>query len=91
MAVTWAFYYLLLLIYPAGFGGGDVKLSGVVGLYLGWFGPGALLLGAMGAFVLAGLTGVALLAARQVTRKTMIPFGPFMLAAALAVIAATGP
>jgi leader peptidase (prepilin peptidase)/N-methyltransferase len=91
MVVTWVFYYLLLLIYPAGFGGGDVKLSGVVGLYLGWFGTRALLLGAMGAFVLAGLTGAALLAARKVTRKTMIPFGPFMLAAALAVIAASGP
>lgn len=91
MAITWIFYYLLLLIYPAGFGGGDVKLSGVIGLYLGWFGTQALLLGAMGAFVLAGLTGGVLLVTRKVTRKTLIPFGPFMVAAALAVIAATGP
>jgi leader peptidase (prepilin peptidase) / N-methyltransferase len=91
MAVTWVFYYLLLLIYPAGFGGGDVKLSGVIGLYLGWFGARELILGTMAAFVLAGLTGAVLLATRKATRKTLIPFGPFMLAAALTVIAVTGP
>jgi leader peptidase (prepilin peptidase) / N-methyltransferase len=86
MAATWVFYYLLLVIYPAGFGGGDVKLSGVIGLYLGWFGTQALLLGALGAFALAGLTGLVLLVTRRATRKTMIAFGPFMVAAALAVI-----
>src|SRR5438270_7375112 len=41
-----AFYGVLWLVYPAGMGFGDVKLSGVVGMYLGWVGWGALVVGA---------------------------------------------
>ena len=40
MAVAWALFLLQVLIYPAGLGGGDVKLSGLLGLYLGWLGLG---------------------------------------------------
>jgi leader peptidase (prepilin peptidase)/N-methyltransferase len=32
------------------------------------------------------VAGLVLVAARRATRKTQIPFGPFMLAAALAVL-----
>ena len=40
MVVAWALFLLQVLIYPAGLGGGDVKLSGLLGLYLGWLGLG---------------------------------------------------
>jgi leader peptidase (prepilin peptidase)/N-methyltransferase len=40
----------------------------------------------LGGFVLAAVVGVILIAAGRATRKTHIPFGPFMLAAALAVL-----
>ena len=40
--------------------------------------------------MLAALAGVGLIAAGRATRKTQIPFGPFMLASAVAVIAASG-
>jgi leader peptidase (prepilin peptidase)/N-methyltransferase len=86
MAAVWLFYALQVLIYPAGLGWGDVKLSGLVGLYLGWFGPRALLAGVLGGYLLAAVTGIALLAARRASRKSRLPFGPFMLAGALAVI-----
>ena len=69
--------------------GGDVKLSGVLGLYLGWLGAAAAA-GLLGAFVLAALAGLGLIAAGRATRKSQIPFGPFMLASAIAVIAASG-
>jgi leader peptidase (prepilin peptidase)/N-methyltransferase len=40
--------------------------------------------------VLAALVGLGLIAAGRATRRSQIPFGPFMLAAAIAVIAASG-
>jgi len=86
LAACAAFYGVLWLISPASIGLGDVKLAGVLGLYLGWFGARAVLAGLLGSFVLATLAGVTLIATRRATRKTHIPFGPFMLAATLAVL-----
>jgi leader peptidase (prepilin peptidase)/N-methyltransferase len=88
LAACAAFYAVLWLISPASIGLGDVKLAGVLGLYLGWFGARAVLAGLLGGFVLAAVAGVVLIAARRANRKTHIPFGPFMLAATLAVLLA---
>lgn len=90
LACASAFYLVLALIYPAGIGWGDVKLSGLLGLYLGWISPGALIIGLAAGFVLAALAGIGLIVAGRATRKSQIPFGPFMLAGAFAVIAASG-
>ncbi|HEY7360388.1 MAG TPA: A24 family peptidase [Streptosporangiaceae bacterium] len=90
LAAAWLFFALLAGIHPAGLGWGDVKLSGVLGLYLGWLGAAAVAAGLLGAFVLAALAGLGLIAAGRATRKTQIPFGPFMLASAITVIAASG-
>jgi leader peptidase (prepilin peptidase) / N-methyltransferase len=46
--------------------------------------------GLAGAFLLAAVTGLALIAAGRATRKTQLPFGPFMLGSAIAVIAVSG-
>ncbi len=75
-------YLLMVLVYPGGMGMGDVKLAGVLGLYLGWAGWGALLVGALAAFVLGGIFGIVLMVSGRATRKTGIPFGPWMLAGA---------
>jgi leader peptidase (prepilin peptidase)/N-methyltransferase len=77
-----ALYLLLALLYPGGMGLGDVKLAGVLGLYLGWLGWGQLFVGAFGAFLLGGVFGVLLLLGRKAGRKSSIPFGPWMLAGA---------
>jgi leader peptidase (prepilin peptidase) / N-methyltransferase len=90
LAAAWLFFALLAGIHPAGLGWGDVKLSGLLGLYLGWLGAAAVAAGLLGAFVLAALAGLGLIAAGRATRQTQIPFGPFMLASAIAVIAASG-
>lgn len=79
MAVLYTFYALLRLIRPSGMGGGDVKLAGVVGIYLGWLGWGALAVGAFAAFLWGGIFGIALIALRRAGRKTAIPFGPWMI------------
>lgn len=73
------FYGLLAVLYPGGMGMGDVKLSGVLGLLLGYSGLSALVVGVGSAFLLGGLAGIALIAARRASRGSGIPFGPWML------------
>jgi leader peptidase (prepilin peptidase) / N-methyltransferase len=90
LAAAYLLFLLLHLISPAGMGGGDVTLSGVLGLYLGWLGAAALMAGLLGAFLLAGITGLGLMAAGKATLKSQIPLGPFMLTATLAVITVSG-
>lgn len=81
-AVAGGTFLLLWLIYPKGMGYGDVRLSGVLGLVLGYLGWGELLLGVYAGFLLGGVGGVLLSALRIVERKAY-PFGPFMLLGAL--------
>lgn len=76
------FYLLLRLLSRQGMGGGDVKLAGVVGLYLGWFGWGPLVVGAVAAFLMGGVVAAVLLITRRADRRTAVPFGPYMLAGA---------
>lgn len=82
MAALGILYFLMVLVYPGGMGMGDVKLAGVLGLYLGWAGWGALFVGAFAAFILGGIFGIVLMATGRATRKTGIPFGPWMLVGA---------
>lgn len=86
MAALFGFYFLLALVYPAGMGFGDVKLAGVLGLYLGWLGWAEVVTGAFLGFLFGGVVGVALMAARKAGRKSQIPFGPFMLVGAFVAI-----
>lgn len=80
--LLFALYFVLWLVWPGGMGMGDVKLAGVLGLYLGFSGWGALAVGAFGAFVLGGLISIALVALKRANRKSGIPFGPWMLGGA---------
>ncbi|MFD0481113.1 prepilin peptidase [Kineococcus sp. GCM10028916] len=88
--VLWAVYALLFLIWPGGMGLGDVKLAGVLGAYLGWWGWSALAVGGFAAFLLGGVVGVALVV-RGAGRKTKIPFGPYMLAGAMLALFVGAP
>ncbi|OJV80458.1 MAG: prepilin peptidase [Cellulomonas sp. 73-92] len=77
--VLLAAYLLMALIYPAGMGFGDVKLAGVLGLYLGWFGWWPVAVGFFAPFFLGGLFALGLVAARRAGRKSGVPFGPWMI------------
>lgn len=81
-AILYVFYFVLRLIRPAGMGGGDVKLAGVVGMCLAWLGWTQLIVGAFAAFLLGGVFSLALLLTRRAGRRTAIPFGPWILAGA---------
>jgi leader peptidase (prepilin peptidase)/N-methyltransferase len=65
-----------------GMGRGDVKLAGVLGLFLGQLGIAQTVVGVAAAFVAGGAFGVALLIIRAAKRRSAIPFGPWMLAGA---------
>ncbi len=82
MAALAVAYFLMVLVYPGGMGMGDVKLAGVLGIYLGWAGWGPVFVGALAAFVLGGVFGIILMLVGRATRKTGIPFGPWMLVGA---------
>jgi leader peptidase (prepilin peptidase) / N-methyltransferase len=73
-----AFLFLLIaaLIYPAGMGMGDVKLAGVMGLYLGSSVVVALLV----AFLSGTAVGIGIMIRHGVAegRKMGVPFGPFL-------------
>lgn len=78
-AALFVFYLLLVVIYPSGMGFGDVKLAAVLGIALGYLGWGTVIVGAFAAFLLGGVFSIVLLAIGMATRKTGIPFGPWML------------
>jgi leader peptidase (prepilin peptidase)/N-methyltransferase len=82
MAALFLFYLVMALVYPGGMGLGDVKLAGVLGIYLGWAGWGAVAVGAFSAFLLAGVFSIILIATKRAGRKSGIPFGPWMFAGA---------
>jgi leader peptidase (prepilin peptidase)/N-methyltransferase len=82
------FYLLLMIISPSGMSLGDVKLAASLGTLLAWFSWRLLIAGGFAGLCLGAIAAGALLASRRVSRKHLIPFGPFMIAGAvLAVIA----
>jgi leader peptidase (prepilin peptidase)/N-methyltransferase len=83
-------YFVMAFIAPSGLGLGDVKLSGLLGSFLGWLGWPHVLLGSLAAFVLGGVMALVLVVARRARRDADFAFGPWMIAGA-AVGAALGP
>ena len=81
---------VLALINPRGLGMGDVKLAGLLGPYLGWLGWPVLLTGLFLGFLAQAVVGLALLAVRRAGRSTELPFGPALLAGALAAALLAG-
>ena len=73
------FFFVVAFVYPQGMGLGDVKLGFVLGTFLGFIqGPGLVLVGMFLSFFLGGVISVAVLLSQGGSRKTQIPFGPFL-------------
>jgi leader peptidase (prepilin peptidase)/N-methyltransferase len=76
---------------PSGMGFGDVRLGGVIGLYLGFIGVGAVVVALFVSFLLVALAGGALVglgraggqASLQASLHASVPFVPFLAAGAL--------
>lgn len=72
---AFAALFAVAFVNPRGMGMGDVRLAGVMGLYLGRAVAPALLIG----FTAGALYGMALIARHgSAARKRKVPFGPFL-------------
>lgn len=85
---VFGFYWLLWRFTP-GMGYGDVRLAGLVGMALGYFGWTPLLVGVYAGFLLGVLAWVPMRLFR-LTQDRSYPFGPFMLLGVLVAVAWTG-
>ncbi len=78
--------YWCLWRFTRGMGYGDVRMSGLLGLALGYLGWSTLVLGLYAGFVV-GVLGWVVLRLARLTRDRHFPFGPFMLVGAVVGIA----
>ncbi|WP_130796379.1 prepilin peptidase [Streptomyces otsuchiensis] len=82
-AVLCGSLFVLALINPRGMGLGDVKLSLAIGIVLGWYGWGVLVVGVFSGFLFAAVFALYLVALRGAGRGTAFSMGPFLAAGAL--------
>ena len=84
-ALLYGLFWLFWFFGPMGFG--DVKLAGVLGLFLGWVSLPAVLTGLLLGMLAAAFTGIGMMAARKADRKTEIAYGPFLIAGSWVALA----
>jgi leader peptidase (prepilin peptidase)/N-methyltransferase len=77
-ALLFGFFWLLWFFGPVGYG--DVKLVGMLGLFLGWAGLNVAGEGILLGMLAATLAAVGLLLARRVNRKSRLAYGPYLIA-----------
>ena len=90
-AIGFGLLLVINLVVPRGMGMGDVKLAGVLGLWLGYLDLGHVFLGLFLGFLLGSLGGALLIATGLRSRKDHIPFAPFLAAGALLAILVGAP
>ncbi|MEX0848325.1 MAG: A24 family peptidase [Ilumatobacteraceae bacterium] len=73
-----AFMWIVYAVSRGGMGDGDVRLSPLLGAYLGWLGLPYVAVGLFLGFLFGSIVGVAGMATGKAGRKTEVPFGPFL-------------
>ena len=76
--IALAFMGIVFFASRGGMGDGDVRLSPLLGAYLGWLNPGLVAVGLFAGFFAGAIVGVAMMAGGRAGRKTAVPFGPFL-------------
>lgn len=77
-AGLFALFWLFWFFGPTGYG--DVKLAGVIGLFLGWAGVPYLVAGLLLGMLGAALLTTVLVLARRLTRRSAVAYGPYLVA-----------
>jgi leader peptidase (prepilin peptidase)/N-methyltransferase len=83
---AFAVFLLLHLVSPRGMGFGDVKLSLVLGVSLGWVSGALVFLGMFLAFLLGSVIGILLIVTKVRGRRDHVPFGPFLAAGTMVAL-----
>jgi leader peptidase (prepilin peptidase)/N-methyltransferase len=76
--IALAFMAVVFVASHGGMGDGDVRLSPLLGAYMGWLNPGIIAVGLFMGFFAGAVVGVAMLATGRAGRRTAVPFGPFL-------------
>lgn len=90
-AAAFAFFLVVFLVSPRSMGFGDVRLSALLGIFLGYLGWGYVFFGLFAGFCYGAVVGLSLMAAGRHRRRQPIPFGPFLVAGALTFVLAGAP
>ena len=83
---AFAVFFLIHTISPRGLAFGDVRLSFLLGVFLGYLSWWHVAFGLFAGFAFGAVVGGALIAFGRHARKQRIPFGPFLAAGALTII-----
>jgi leader peptidase (prepilin peptidase)/N-methyltransferase len=84
--LAWLALLVIHLISPAGMGFGDVRLSFVLGLFLGWISLGHVFTGLFLGVLLISAVGIALAVFRLRSLQEHIAFGPFLAAGSILAV-----
>jgi leader peptidase (prepilin peptidase) / N-methyltransferase len=90
-ACAFSALFVIHVVSPRGMGFGDVRLSFLLGLYLGYLGALEVAFGMFLGFVYGAVIGVVLMATGLRSRRQHIPFGPFLAAGAITIVLVGGP
>jgi leader peptidase (prepilin peptidase)/N-methyltransferase len=90
-AIAFAIMFVVYVASRGGMGDGDVRLSPLLGAYLGWLNPGIVPVGLLFGFFAGAVVGAAMLAVGSADRKTALPFGPFLALGAMVAVFAGQP
>ena len=71
---------LMAVIYPGGMGGGDIKMIAMLGAFLGW--EKVFLTIFLGSLI-GSVVGITMILLKKGSRKTKIPFGPYLASGAI--------
>lgn len=89
--VAFGAFFAINFINPKWMGFGDVRLSGIIGMALGWLGASVAVLGFFAAFLFGAIVGIVLILTKQIERSGHIPFGVFLALGAFVAVFAGHP